>query len=188
MGSAVRYTRAIVLSRKSDVSSSSNGASLASTSAPGRHTNRRPMTFGCKVRMKTATRHSGIPQATSRSQNCVNTCCGFGADRAPPITHSSTALISSLGIAAESIVSTSKLILRVSRQYGERYDDRGDPGRAAALGATRSGRVCQRILMNANLLEGMEHEEAARLAGLSRLAAYEWHNLSSLQWHRVMGV
>src|SRR5205807_10115033 len=26
------------------------------------------------------------------------------------------------------------------------------------------------------MLEGMEHEEAARLAGLSRSAAYEWHN------------
>jgi transposase len=39
-----------------------------------------------------------------------------------------------------------------------------------------SGRVCQRVLMIANLLEGMEHEEAARLAGLSRSAAYEWHN------------
>lgn len=25
-------------------------------------------------------------------------------------------------------------------------------------------------------MEGMEHEEAARLAGLSRSAAYEWHN------------
>jgi transposase len=30
--------------------------------------------------------------------------------------------------------------------------------------------------MIANLLEGMEHEEAARLAGLRRSAAYEWHN------------
>ena len=39
-----------------------------------------------------------------------------------------------------------------------------------------SGRVCQRVLMIANMLEGMEHEEAARLAGLSRSAAYEWHN------------
>ena len=26
------------------------------------------------------------------------------------------------------------------------------------------------------MLEGMEHQEAARLAGLSRSAAYEWHN------------
>jgi transposase len=42
--------------------------------------------------------------------------------------------------------------------------------------AARAGRVCQRVLMIANLLEGMEHEEAARLAGLSRSAAYEWHN------------
>ena len=30
--------------------------------------------------------------------------------------------------------------------------------------------------MIANLLEGMEHEDAAGLAGLSRSAAYEWHN------------
>src|SRR6202030_51154 len=30
--------------------------------------------------------------------------------------------------------------------------------------------------MIANMLEGMEHEEAARLAGLSRSTAYEWHN------------
>jgi transposase len=30
--------------------------------------------------------------------------------------------------------------------------------------------------MIANMLEGMEHEEAGRLAGLSRSAAYEWHN------------
>ena len=30
--------------------------------------------------------------------------------------------------------------------------------------------------MIANLLEGMEHEAAARLAGLRRSAAYEWHN------------
>ena len=30
--------------------------------------------------------------------------------------------------------------------------------------------------MIANMLEGMEHEAAARLAGLSRSAAYEWHN------------
>jgi hypothetical protein len=44
------------------------------------------------------------------------------------------------------------------------------------LARRESGRVCQRVLMIANLLEGMEHEEAARLAGLSRSAAYEWHN------------
>jgi hypothetical protein len=30
--------------------------------------------------------------------------------------------------------------------------------------------------MIANMLEEMEHEAAARLAGLSRSAAYEWHN------------
>src|SRR3954462_1659906 len=44
------------------------------------------------------------------------------------------------------------------------------------LARRESGRVCQRVLMIANMLEGMEHEEAARLAGLSRSAAYEWHN------------
>src|SRR5205809_492375 len=44
------------------------------------------------------------------------------------------------------------------------------------LARGESGRVCQRVLMIANMLEGMEHEEAARLAGLSRSAAYEWHN------------
>jgi transposase len=30
--------------------------------------------------------------------------------------------------------------------------------------------------MIANLLEGMEPQEAGRLCGLSRTAAYEWHN------------
>ena len=44
------------------------------------------------------------------------------------------------------------------------------------LARRESGRVCQRVLMIANMLEGMNHEEAARLAGLSRSAAYEWHN------------
>src|SRR5207248_11698130 len=44
------------------------------------------------------------------------------------------------------------------------------------LARGESGRVCQRVLMIANMLEGMEHQEAARRAGLSRSAAYEWHN------------
>ena len=58
------------------------------------------------------------------------------------------------------------------------YFFRSEPGAAELRGLARreSGRVCQRVLMIANLLEGMEHEEAARLAGLSRSAAYEWHN------------
>jgi len=53
-----------------------------------------------------------------------------------------------------------------------------EPGAAELrrLARGESGRVCQRVLMIANMLEGMEHEEAARLAGLSRSAAYEWHN------------
>src|SRR5438034_3710931 len=52
---------------------------------------------------------------------------------------------------------------------------RSAPGAAELrrLARRESGRVCQRVLMIANMLEGMEHEEAA---GLSRSAAYEWHN------------
>ncbi len=55
---------------------------------------------------------------------------------------------------------------------------RSEPGAAELrrLARRESGRVCQRALMIANMLEGMEHEQAARLAGLSRSAAYEWHN------------
>jgi transposase len=58
------------------------------------------------------------------------------------------------------------------------YFFRSEPGAAELrrLARRESGRVCQRVLMIANLLEGMEHEAAARLAGLSRSAAYEWHN------------
>src|SRR5207344_3301056 len=58
------------------------------------------------------------------------------------------------------------------------YFFRSEPGAAELrrLAGRESGRVCQRVLMIANMLEGMEHEEAARLAGLSRSAAYEWHN------------
>jgi hypothetical protein len=56
------------------------------------------------------------------------------------------------------------------------YFFRSEPGAAELrrLARRESGRVCQRVLMIANLFEGMEHEEAARLAGLSRSAAYEW--------------
>src|ERR1700731_256773 len=56
------------------------------------------------------------------------------------------------------------------------YFFRSEPGAAELrrLARHESGRVCQRVLMIA--LEGMEHEEAARSAGLSRSAAYEWHN------------
>src|ERR1700746_3266319 len=58
------------------------------------------------------------------------------------------------------------------------YFFRSEPGAAELrrLARGESGRVCQRVLMIANMLEGMEHEEAARLAGLSRSAAYEWDN------------
>ena len=55
------------------------------------------------------------------------------------------------------------------------YFFRSEPGAAELrrLARRESGRVCQRALMIANMLEGMEHEEAARLAGLSRSAAYD---------------
>src|SRR5271155_3006677 len=58
------------------------------------------------------------------------------------------------------------------------YFFRSEPGAAELrrLARRESGRVCQRVLLIANMLEGMEHEEAARLAGLSRSAAYEGHN------------
>src|SRR6476659_854975 len=58
------------------------------------------------------------------------------------------------------------------------YFFRSEPGAAELrrLARRESGRVCQRVLMIANMLEGMEHEDAARLAGLSRSAAYQWHN------------
>jgi len=58
------------------------------------------------------------------------------------------------------------------------YFFRSEPGAAElrCLARRESGRVRQRVLMIANMLEGMEHEEAARLAGLSRSAAYDWHN------------
>jgi transposase len=55
---------------------------------------------------------------------------------------------------------------------------RSEPGAAELrrLARRESARVCQRVLLIASMLEGMEHEAAARLAGLSRSAAYEWHN------------
>ena len=55
----------------------------------------------------------------------------------------------------------------------------GGGGAVRRLARRESGRLCQRVLMIANMLEGMEHEEAARLAGLSRSTAYEWHNRRS---------
>jgi transposase len=58
------------------------------------------------------------------------------------------------------------------------YFFRTEPGAAELrrLARQESGRVCQRVLMIANMLEGLEHEAAARLAGLSRSSAYQWHN------------
>ena len=67
------------------------------------------------------------------------------------------------------------------------YFFRSEPGAAELrrLARHESGRVCQRVLMIANRLEGMEHEEAARLAGLSRSAAYEWHNLVAARGYAI---
>lgn len=50
---------------------------------------------------------------------------------------------------------------------------RSEPGAAALrrLARHESGRVCQRVLMISNLLEGMAPEAAARLAGLGRTSA-----------------
>ena len=47
------------------------------------------------------------------------------------------------------------------------YFFRSEPGAAELrrLARRESGRVCQRVLMIANMLEGIEHEEAARVAG-----------------------
>ena len=71
------------------------------------------------------------------------------------------------------------------------YFFRSAPGAAELrrLARRESGRVCQRVLMIANLLEGMEHEEAARLAGLSRSAAYEPKSGSWMiaRWPRIGG-
>src|SRR3984893_9879006 len=66
---------------------------------------------------------------------------------------------------------------RESRLSMPAYFFRSEPGAAELrrLARRESGRVCQRVLMIANMLEGMEHGDAARLAGLSRAAAYEWH-------------
>jgi putative transposase len=44
------------------------------------------------------------------------------------------------------------------------------------LARQETGRVCQRLLLIANLLDGVEREAAARVVGLGRQAAYDWHN------------
>jgi putative transposase len=44
------------------------------------------------------------------------------------------------------------------------------------LARLEAGRVCQRMLMIANLLDGMEREEAAHAVGLGRQAAFDWHH------------
>src|SRR5215204_4561383 len=59
-----------------------------STSAPGFQMKLRPKISGCRVRMKTPTRHSGRPALTNRSQTSAIACAGFAADLAPPISQS----------------------------------------------------------------------------------------------------
>ena len=44
------------------------------------------------------------------------------------------------------------------------------------LARREKGRTCQRMLLIANLLDGMDWEEAGRAVGLCRAVAYEWHN------------
>jgi transposase len=44
------------------------------------------------------------------------------------------------------------------------------------LAREENGRTCQRMLLIANLLDGMDWEEAASAVGLCRAVAYEWHN------------
>src|SRR5580693_3363767 len=89
--------------------------------------NRRPIICGCRVFTNTATRHIGMPQATSRSHNWDNTSCGCGADRAPSISQSAIAVISGSSIEAELIVSTSWLILQADALLEQRDGDRTHP-------------------------------------------------------------
>src|SRR4029077_10273533 len=58
------------------------------------------------------------------------------------------------------------------------YFFRSEPGAAELrrLARRERGRVCQRVLMIANMLGGVGHEEAAGVAGLGGAAAYEWRN------------
>lgn len=50
------------------------------------------------------------------------------------------------------------------------------PEELRRLARQETGRVCQRLLLIANLRDGMERTEAARLAGLGRSASYDWQN------------
>src|SRR4029453_14094163 len=58
------------------------------------------------------------------------------------------------------------------------YFFRSEPGAAELrrLARRESGRVCQRVLMIANMLEGVGHEGAARRGGRGLSVGYEWHN------------
>src|SRR3954453_15945907 len=56
------------------------------------------------------------------------------------------------------------------------FSQRPGGGGAAALGTTGKRACVPAGSDDREHARGMEHEEAARLAGLSRSAAYEWHN------------
>ena len=56
------------------------------------------------------------------------------------------------------------------------FSQRTGSGRAAALGTTGERACVPAGSDDREHARGMEHEAAARLAGLSRSAAYEWHN------------
>ena len=45
-----------------------------------------------------------------------------------------------------------------------------------AMARKESGSVCQRMLLIANLLDKINIGDAARLAGMSAVSAYSWHN------------
>src|SRR5229473_8349789 len=85
---AVSYRIASGLALNSCESGASNDADVTVTCSPGRQTKLRPKISGCRVRMKTLTRHSGMPAATSRSQVSDIIWVGLGADLAPSISQS----------------------------------------------------------------------------------------------------
>src|SRR6516162_1912754 len=97
------------------------------------------MICGCSVLTNTATRHSGMPQATSRSHSCDNTSCGNGADRAPSISQSAIALMFGSGIGPELIVSTLRPIIQPDAFLEQPDGDRAHPASSHSrrLGARR---------------------------------------------------
>src|ERR1700682_4086314 len=85
---AVSYRIASGLDLNSCESGVSYDAVVTVTSSPSRQTKLRPKISGCSVRMKTLTRHSGMPALTSRSQVSDIIWVELGADLAPSISQS----------------------------------------------------------------------------------------------------